>query len=279
MTGRTKARGGLQERIYRGLLRIYPTEVQTKYGDQLVQLFGDQLRDARSVGSPARTVGVWLRSLGDLATTAASEHVRRDRPVGHSLTTAPSPSSRALGLAGILGGIVLLSAFAFFSLELNWLRLLVFNAGAIAIVIAVTSRQAATSPALALIAGVPAVAANALFLIMVVLSLSRTAPVAGDFGLALFWISVAMWLSDAWFAIVTVRLGVMAKWGPLALAIGSALAVMGIDRLGLTSGANPTIFGTLSQIGIVLNGVGWILLGLDVATRRRPTAPQHALEG
>lgn len=277
MTGPIKAPGGFHERAYRGLLRIYPTEVQTRYGDQLVQLFGDQLRDARSVGSPASTVGVWLRTLGDLAATAASEHVRRDRPVGHSLTTAPSTSSRALGLAGILGGIVLLSAFAFFIGELNWLRLLVFNAGAVAIVIAVTSRQAAASSALALIAGAPAVVANALFLIMVLLSLGRTAPVAGDFGLVLFWISVAMWLSDAWFGTVTVRLGVMAKWGPLALAIGSALAVLGIDRLGLTSGANPTIFGTLSQIGIALSGVGWILVGLDVATRRRPAAPRHAL--
>jgi hypothetical protein len=88
-----------------------------------------------------------------------------------------------------------------------------------------------------------------------------------------------MWLSDAWFGLVSLRLGVMAKWGPLALAIGSALAVLGIDRLGLTSGANPTIFGTLSQIGIALNGGGWILLGLDVVTRRRTTAPEHAREG
>jgi hypothetical protein len=61
--------------------------------------------------------------------------------------------------------------------------------------------------------------------------------------------------------------------GALALAIGSLLAVTGMDRLEWTTRDNPTIFLPLSLAGIALNGLGWILLGIDVATRRRP-APE-----
>ncbi|MCA1587253.1 MAG: hypothetical protein LC744_00800 [Chloroflexi bacterium] len=57
--------------------------------------------------------------------------------------------------------------------------------------------------------------------------------------------------------------------GGLALAVGSLLAIIGIHRLGLTSADNPTILGTLAVAGVGLNGIGWILLGVDVATRRR----------
>jgi len=44
----------------------------------------------------------------------------------------------------------------------------------------------------------------------------------------------------------------------------------GIDRIGLVSQASPTIFNTLSQVGIITLAVGWILLGVDVAIRRTP---------
>ena len=42
-----------------------------------------------------------------------------------------------------------------------------------------------------------------------------------------------------------------ARLGAAAVALGSLLAVTGIDRLGLVSEAAPTIFNTLSQLGIV----------------------------
>jgi hypothetical protein len=84
-----------------------------------------------------------------------------------------------------------------------------------------------------------------------------------------FFAAPAMWLTDAAFGLVTLRLGVVARWGAFALAIGSVLAILGMDHLGLTSATNPTIFRTFALAGIALNGLGWILLGLDVATRRR----------
>ena len=262
------------ERVYRGLLRLYPGEFRARFSDEMVQLCGDQLRDARTGGAPAGAARKWLRTLGDLAVTAASEHARRDRTVAHSLATSPSTSSRVLGLVGILGGAVLLAAF----LPFDWgpdlfnLRLVLFNAGAMAIVIAVHRRQASVAPALALLVAVPALLANAWYLAMTVLAVQRTGPLgAGDFGLVYFFTGAAMWLTDAAFGLVTLRLGVVARWGPLALAIGSVLAFTGMDRLELSSPANPTIFGPLALAGIVLNGLGWILLGLGVATQLRPS--------
>lgn len=275
-------RNARHERVYRGLLRLYPTAFRARFADEMVQLFSDQLRDARTEGAPVGTARTWLRTLGDLAVTATSEHARRDRTVAHSLTASPSTSSRVLGLIGILAGVVLLSAFLLpIGPGLDLLRIVLFNAGAIAIVIGVHRRQASAAPALALLGAVPALLANAWYLALVVPAIARLYPFAENGGLVLFAAGVAMWLTDASFGLVTLRLGVVTRWGALALAIGSVLAVTGIDRLGLTSPDNPTIFGPLSQAGLVLNGLGWILLGLDLATRRRAAAgqPQEARPG
>jgi hypothetical protein len=270
------SRHGGHERVYGWLLRFYPAELRARFSDEMVQLFSDQLRDARSGRAPAGPTRTWLRTLGDLAVTAASEHARRDRTVAHSLaTTSPSTASRVLGLAGVLGGAVLLAAFLFeVSPELNVVRLYLFLIGAMAIVIGVHRRQASVAPPVALLGAVPALLANGWYIAMMILATGRQHPFAGDFGLVFFAAGVAMHVTDAAFGLVTLRLGMVTRWGALALAIGSLLAFTGIDRLGLTS----TIFGPLSQVGIVLTGIGWILLGLDVATRRRSAdrQPQEA---
>ncbi len=193
--------------------------------------------------------------------------------MAHSLATSPSISSRLLGLTGILGGAVLLAAFIVeIDSDFNNVRLVLFNAGAMAMIIAVHRRHAPVAPTLALLAAVPALLANAWYLTMVVLATGRPHPFAGDFGLVFFFAGAAMWLTDAAFGLVTLRLGVVARWGALALAIGSVLAFIGMDRLELTSRDNPTIFGPLALVGIALNGIGWILLGIDVASQRRTSA-------
>lgn len=270
------------ERVYRLLLRLYPAEFRARFSDEMMQLFGDQLRDARTGGAPAGAARTWLRTVGDLAVTAASEHARRDRTVAHSLTASPSTTSRVLGVAGILGGALLLAAFVVdIAPDLNNLRLVLFSLGAMAVVIAVHRRQSSAAPLLAMAGAVPALLANAWYLVMFVLAIGRQQPNSGDFGLISFAAGVAMWLTNAWFGLVTLRLGIVTRWGALALAIGSVLAVAGIDRLGLTTPENPTLFGPLALTGVVLSGIGWILLGLDIATRRRaPEAqPQGARPG
>ena len=170
----------------------------------------------------------------------------------------------ALAALGILGGAVLLAAFVLdIPPNLNDLRLMLFNVGAIAIVVGVYRRQAAVDPGLALLGAVPAILANAWHFAMVVLAMGRPEPFAGDFGLVFFWAALAMWLADACFGLVAMRLGVAWRWAALALAIGSVLAITGMDRLELTSPKNPTIFGPIALTGVALNGLAWILLGLD----------------
>ncbi len=263
---------GRQERVYRALLRLYPAAFRARFADEMVHLFSDQLRDAASGRQRAGVTRVWWRTLGDLAVTAASEHAAA-RSVAHSLTSPPTNGSRALGMLGILGGALLLAPFLPFvdiGPPLNQVRLILFCAGAMAIVVAVDRRQSPTSPTLARLGAIPALLANGWYLAMVVLAIGRDSPFSGDFGFTWFVAGMAMWLADGWFGLVTLRLGVVSRWGAIALAVGS-LAIFGLDRLGLVSasGTNPNIFGSLSLAGIALNGIGWLALGIDVATRRR----------
>jgi hypothetical protein len=267
----------MTERLYRGLLHLYPAGFRARFADDMAQLFGDQMRMARTEGPPAAVAATWVRAIADLMTTAVSEHIRRDQTVAHSLALPPSTSSRLLGLLGILGGLALLLPFlpVLLPFDLNGdlfnLRLALFNLGAIAIVIAVHRRQAAAAPRLALMAAVGTIAANALYLAMTLLVVSQPRqPGPADLGLVYFYVGLAMWLTDAAFGFVTLRLGVMSRWGAIVLGVASLLAILGMDRLELTSQSNPTIFGTLALAGVALNGLGWVLLGIDVATRRRP---------
>jgi hypothetical protein len=260
------------ERVYRALLRLYPADYRDRFSREMVQLFHDKLRDPRTGSVSGGTVRAWLTLLGDVAATAPSEHLRRNRSMAHSLSSAPPLSARGLGLAGILAGIVVLAVFVIeIPQELFPPRIILMNLGSMAIVLAVHRRQAAIAPKLAQLAAVPAVLANAWYLVMVVLSMLRAGPVfGGAFGLVFFWAAVALWLTTALFGAVTFRLGAVTRWGALATAVGALLTLTGIDRLGLVSEASPTIFNSLSLVGIVTLAVGWILLGIDVAMRRAP---------
>jgi hypothetical protein len=54
-----------------------------------------------------------------------------------------------------------------------------------------------------------------------------------EFRLVMFVAGAAMRWADAAFGFAAWRLGVVTRWGALALAIGSVLAFLGMDRLGL----------------------------------------------
>lgn len=262
------------ERIYRRLIRCYPAAFRARFGDEMVQLFGDQLRDAQTRRGSTALSGVWLRAIGDLVVTAAFEHAQKDRTLAHSLTIAPSRATRVLGLAGILGGawlVAWLLPFIPWGPEGVNLRLVAFNVGAIAIVVALSRRLPATARLAAAIAAIT-VLANAWYLLMVILGIGRPVPPQPDhdFRLIGFWAGVAMWWADAAFAVVALRFGGIARLGAAALAAGSVLAFLGMDRLELVAGPYRDLIIPLALAGITLNGVGWILLGFDVATRRRP---------
>jgi len=182
-----------------------------------------------------------------------------------SHTGTPPMATRALGVVGILGGLVLLAAFVVeIPSALNTVRLVLFCAGAIAVAVAVHGRHATVSRRLALAGAIPVIAANGWYIAWLLLAIGRERPFAGDFGLVGFWAGLAFWLADAWFGLVALRLGVV--WRPAAfiLVVGSLMATTGMDRLELTSQANPTIFAPIALAGVALNGFAWVLLGIDV---------------
>jgi hypothetical protein len=179
--------------------------------------------------------------------------------------------NRVLGALGVLGGAVLLAAFVVgIPGDINTIRLVLFNLGAIAVALASLRYRATTSR---LVRGVTwlTVIANAWYLVMVVLSIGRPVPPLPDpeFRLVMSYAGLAMWLTDAALGFVTLRVGDLTRWGAIALGFGSLLAILGMSHLQLTSPANPTIIGPLSLIGIALNGIGWILLGGDLVLRDR----------
>jgi hypothetical protein len=276
---------GFSERLYASLIRIYPAAFRARYRDEMVQLFADQLHDAR-VGQSGRGLArAWLRALADLVTSAAAEHLRGDRSVAHSTAMAPPGAvARALGAAGVLGGLVLLAGFVVnIGPDFNWIRIVLFNVGAIAIGIAL-ARRAAAPPALLMLTAGAVVLANAWYIGMTVLSLGVLRPNAGTFGYVYFLAGAATWLADAAFGAVLARkrrltAGLGGRAAAVALAIGSLLAFTGMDRLGLVSRDHETIFATLSLFGVFLNGLGWITLGLDVAIGRRRLPPSSATAG
>lgn len=201
----------------------------------------------------------------------------RGRPLSVALATAmapPTAAARTLGAAGVLGGLVLLAAFVTdIRPDLNWVRLVLFNVGAIAIGIAMARRAMTPRAAVVLTAGA-VILTNTMHLAMTVLSLGIERPFAGDFGFVFFLITAAMWLFDAAFGVVLASRrdlteGLAGRLGAVALATGSLLAIMGMDRLGLVSPDHDSIFKTLALVGVFLNGLAWIVLGLDVALGRR----------
>ena len=187
--------------------------------------------------------------------------------------TPPTAAARALGAAGILGGVLLLVAFVIeVRPDLNWIRLVLFNVGAIATGIAFGRTAGRASLVWATAAAV--ILTNATHIAMTVLSLGVERPFAGDFGLVLFIVTLAMWLADAAFGLVLAVgrqpvEGAGARLGAVALAIGSLLAIIGMDRIGLVSPDRESMFTTIALVGIFLNGLAWIVLGVDVALGRR----------
>lgn len=194
----------------------------------------------------------------------AETTLRRGQPRSGSV------ASRLAGIAGIAGGAGLVAVFLIdIPPGLNDVRLTLFFVGAMAVSAATYASLAATGPGVARVAVALVLIANAWGLAMGAISAAFSIPVGpGVFGLVYFWAGVAWWLADAQFGVVALRLGGWARLGALALGIGSLLAITGMDRLELTSSQHPTIFGPIALVGIALNGLGWIVLGLWVVVGR-----------
>ena len=111
-----------RERVLRIALRVYPPSFRARFEDELLQVCLEDLRAAGSAGSgrsPARTL---LATLVDLARSGIGERI-----VG-SGSVAPGPLARTLGLIGLVGGLLLVSAFvSFIPGAFNTTRLILFE--------------------------------------------------------------------------------------------------------------------------------------------------------
>ena len=211
--------------------------------------------------------------------TSIGERLRAYPGPGLSLEPPPSPILRVLGAIGIVGGVLLVSAFVPF---IDWgpngvaFRIVGFNAGAIAIAAAFVARVGSRASRLARVAAFAAIATNLVYAVLIVAGIDRPRLPEPDpeFRLWLFYGGVAMWLADGALGFVLLRRRGIARLGALALAVGSPLAVLGIDRLALVSDPGYGPFVQLVALtGAALNGVGWIVIGASLALAPRAESP------
>ena len=268
---------GRSERLYAGLLRAYPAPFRARYAEEMVLLFGDQLRDARAARGSGGITTTWFRTLVDLASSAVGEHLRKDRTMATSLATfAPTRSMRWLGLVGLVGGVLLLWAFISFNpfetRAANMVRLITFALGQAAIALAFYRRLSLASPRLALATTGLVVFGGVGYALWVFVALWVPSPFSGTFGALNFFGSGLLWLSAALFGFALLKTGAASKGMPSRLALaarlgavallGSSFAWIGDDRLGLVdSEPYGQLFGAIAMFGVFLNGLGWVTLG------------------
>lgn len=288
---RTAPRSGRSERIYAALLHAYPREFRGRYGEEMILLFADQLRDARAATGAADVASTWFRTLLDLLSSAIGEHMRRDRTMAQSLATfEPTPTMRWLGLFSVAGAALLLLAFLtwtpFESLEVNTVRLVVFGLSGAAIAIAFHGRQARVAPRLANVATGAVVVAGVWYSAGTVIGFFVESPFSGTFGFIGALAAAALFGTPTLYGLAMLRIGAawegMPRWRAAAtrvaaiVLLGSVLAVAGNDRWGLTH--DPTfgwLWSQLALLGVFFAGAGWAVLGLVLVsgrTRARATA-------
>lgn len=265
------------ERVYAGLLRAYPARFRERYAEEMVLLFGDQLREARAATGASGVTTTWFRTLVDLASSAVGEHLRKDRTMATSLATfEPTRTMRLLGLLAVIGGVVLLWAFVAWNPFTDWaantVRLVLFWLGGMAAALAFHGRLAAAAPRLSRLATAAVVLAGVWNILWLVLALDRDNPFGGRFGLIGFWASFAGWLAAsaygavsllraAWRGLPTVP-ALATRLAALVLLVGGVVGTFGMDRIGLTrSEPFGDLFGSLGAAGVGAVGLGWLLLG------------------
>jgi hypothetical protein len=77
------------EWIYRRLLRLYPAAFRARYGDAMISLFREQLRDARSSGERNQIASLWARSIVDLVVTIPKQHFDKEHQVSQVAEGSP----------------------------------------------------------------------------------------------------------------------------------------------------------------------------------------------
>jgi hypothetical protein len=95
-------------RAYARLLKLYPQEHRDEYGAEMLQVFGDQCREAYGRKRGWGVLGLWLRSLPDLGMSSLREHITAPNSTAGLLEAVPG---RPLPWKGVL--LVLLPGLVF----------------------------------------------------------------------------------------------------------------------------------------------------------------------
>ena len=194
-------------------------------------------------------------------------------------TFEPTRSMRFLGLFGILGAILLLWAFSSFNpfqdQRVNSVRLTLFALAGAAISLAFYRRQALAAPTLALLTTAAVVIGGIWSASWGVLANGVPSPNMGTFGLIGLFANIALWVTPTIWAIGMLHTG--AAWQGMSpnrarltrvgvwLLIGSVVAWMGDDRLGMVDSLWGEMWQAIAITGVALNGVGWLILGAVLA--------------
>jgi hypothetical protein len=96
--------------VYRRLLRLYPASFRRHYGESMVQLFCDQLRDEAQHRSRAAATRVWWQTLRDLAVSIPrqrievfmSKHQRASRLIVAIIAIASAVAALAFAVPTLL---------------------------------------------------------------------------------------------------------------------------------------------------------------------------------
>ncbi len=181
-----------------------------------------------------------------------------------------------LGVLGFLVGVLQLAALA------GWLWPplgstvgILLTAGPIALIVGIQARawSGGHSSRRVTLLAMATIAANAWWLVMGLLALGRVRATAGDFGLIWSWAITVSWTVGAVYFLAVARRRMAPRWAAVALAIGYLIGILGNDRLGLTHGPLGDLVRPAAFTGLILIGLAWVALGLDLVVERRLPAP------
>ena len=90
------------QRAYARLLKLYPQAHREAYGESMLQVFGDQCREAQACRGGPGLLALWLRTLLDLAVSILREHVTDPNATGGLLDAIPGKPLPWKGVALVL---------------------------------------------------------------------------------------------------------------------------------------------------------------------------------
>jgi hypothetical protein len=63
-------------RIYSAILVLYPKTLRSQFGEEMVEVFSEQLRDARRIGGRLGELQLWCCVAGETVQTLATAHMQ-----------------------------------------------------------------------------------------------------------------------------------------------------------------------------------------------------------